>query len=178
MEDFNQQINNFLDPILNTPLARVALSLLIILYGALAAPILPDQIKSYMDNAIVRLLFFALIIWTGNHDPVLAIMTALGFIVTINVASSKKPFDFTWEKFEGPATAIYPGCMNITVFDLLESFKNDKEALMNAMMVSKVPADIKITDYYAPLIATYLLNKGFTLKAPCTPPGVDQQTTA
>lgn len=173
MDELNFQINRLLTP-LNDPLIKGILLLFLILYGSLAAPSLPSQIKPYLDNVIVRIVFLALIVWTGNHDPVVAVGIAVAFFMTVNLANSKKPFE-AFEHFEGPNTAIYPGCMNMTVFDLLESFKNDKDALLNAMMVARVPADVTITDYNAPLIGTYLLNKGFTLKAPCNPPGVDQQ---
>jgi len=112
-----------------------------------------------------------MIIWIANKDPGIAVLAAVVFVVTLNLSTGRGVF----ENFEGPTTAIYPGCMNIKVYDLLESFKNDKTALMNAMLVARVPGDIKVTDYYAPLIATYLLNKGFALKSPCTPPGVEQR---
>jgi hypothetical protein len=54
--------------------------------------------------------------------------------------------------------------LNITVCDLLESFKNDKVALIDAMLVSRVPGNITITDCNAPLIATYLIDNGFAIE--------------
>lgn len=166
----NQTVNNVLNP-LQDPNLRGALLIFLMLYGGLAAPSLPKTWKAKFDNIYFRVIMLALIVWITNKDPAVGIVSAIVFIVILNLASGKEVF----ENFEGPVTAIYPGCMNMTVYDLLESFKNDKNALYNAMMVARVPGDIKVTDYYAPLIATYLLNKGFTLKAPCSPPGVDQR---
>lgn len=136
----------------------------------MAGHVLPDSTKKLFTNVYVRLAVCFLIVWTGNRDPVVAIAVAVAFVAVMNVVNKKGPF----ETFEGPQTAIYPGCMNITVYDLLESFKNDKDALLMAMMQARVPGDVKVNDEYAPLIATYLLSHGFILKSPCTPPGVGQ----
>ena len=171
---FNDQVNGILSPLDNPPV-RAALLLFLVLYGGLAAPSFPTSVRHIFDNIFFRILVLAVILWTGNKDPALSMAVATAFIASVNLANQKKPFE-RFENFEGPATAIFPGCMNITVYDLLESFKNDKDALTNAMLVSRVPGDVKITDYYAPLIATYLLNRGFTLKAPCSPPGIEQRT--
>ena len=140
------------------------------LYGSLAKPLLPEVTSQLFSNVYVRLAVCFLIVWTGNHDPAVAIAVAVAFIAVINVANKNGPF----EMFEGPQTAIYPGCTNITVYDLLESFKNDTDALRTAMLQSRVPGDVKLTDEYAPLIGTYLLSRGFVLKTPCSPPTVDQ----
>lgn len=171
--NFNQTVNNVLDPLMD-PNIRSVLLLFLMLYGGLAAPSLPPTWKRSFDSIYFRVIMLALIIWITNRDPAIGIAAAIVFIVVLNVAGGKGVFE-RFENFEGPTTAIYPGCLNMTVYDLLESFKNDKAALFNAMLVARVPGDVKLTDYYSPLIATYLLNKGFTLKSPCTPPGVEQR---
>lgn len=171
MYTFNDTVNKVMDP-LNDPNIRPIILLFLAVYGGLAAPSLSPEIRSKFDNIGFRVIMLAFLVWIASRDPGVAVAAATVFIVVMNLAGGKGAF----ERFEGPSTAIYPGCMNIKVYDLLESFKNDKEALMSAMLVSRVPGDIKITDYYAPLIATYLLNKGFVLKSPCVPPGVDQKS--
>ena len=168
--NFNQSVNNVLDPVQDSNL-RGAILIFLILYGSLAAPSLPATWKNKFDSIYFRVIMLALIVWITNKDPGVGITAAVVFIVVLNLASGKGAF----ERFEGPTTAIYPGCLNMTIYDLLESFKNDKGALLNAMFAARIPADVKLDNYYAPLIATYLLNKGFTLKSPCTPPGVDQK---
>lgn len=168
---FNNSTSGFLAP-LDGPIARPLIFLFIILYAGLVAPQLPDTVKNWYSHPAFRIAFMFLILYTGNKDPAVSIAIAVAFLVIVNLANNKGAF----ETFEGPQTAIYPGCMNIKLFDLLESFKNDKEALMNAMLVSRVPQDVKLIDYYAPLIATYLLNHGFILKSPaCQPPGVTER---
>lgn len=168
-QTFNDTINrNF--GLLDRPEVRSTLLLGLVLYGSLARPVLPDVTTALFNNVFVRIAVCFLVVWTGNHDPAVAIAVAVAFIAIINVANNKGPF----ETFEGPQTAVYPGCMNLTQYDLLASFKNDKEALMTAMQQSRVPGDVKLNDEYAPLIGTYLLSRGFVLKSPCTPPGVGQ----
>ena len=174
--NFNNTVNNVLDP-LNDPNIRSAVMLFLVLYGGLAAPALPPSWKGKFDNIFFRFGMLAMILWTGSRDPGVAIVAAVVFIVVLNIAGGKGAFE-RFETFEGPATAIYPGCMNMKVYDLLESFKNNKDALLSAMQVARVPGDVKVTDLYAPLISTYLMNKGFTLKAPCSPPGVNQRSGA
>ena len=166
---FNNQTNKFLS-FLEKDEVATAIKLVVLLYVVMAAPMLPFGIVQYFDTFWFRLIFAVAIAFLANSEPKVAIITGFVFCVLINLINNKGPF----ENFEGPQTAIFPGCLNMTVFDLLESFNNDKEALMNAMMVSRVPGDVAINDYYAPLISTYLLNQGFVLKSPCKPPGVDE----
>lgn len=170
---FNDQVNGVLDP-LNDPTIKSILTLFLVMYGGLAAPSLPPSIRSMFSKIYFRIAVLFLILWIANKDAGLSIAVAIAFLASVNVANEKGAF----EMFEGPSTAIYPGCMNFTVFDLLESFQNNKEALLNAMLISRVPGDITVNDYHSPLIATYLLSKGYNLKAPCVPPGENQRTGA
>jgi hypothetical protein len=167
--NFNASVNTTLDPLFNDNI-RPFIMLFLTVYGSLAAPGMPAPVQSVVGTIWFKIIYLSLLVWIANKDPGIAIAATIAFIGILNVSSNRGLF----ETFEGPTTAIYPGCMNLTVFDLLESFNNDKEALMNAMLVARVPGDVTVTDYYAPLIGTYLLNKGFVLKSPCSPPTVDQ----
>ncbi|RKO94515.1 hypothetical protein BDK51DRAFT_50043 [Blyttiomyces helicus] len=172
LANFNTTLNGWMTPLDNTTI-KGFLMVFLILYGTLLAPTLPKAFLSIFDNVLVKAVAIFLIIWTSNHDPAIAIAVAVVFMVLLNLTVSKP----TTESFEGPRNAIYPGCMNLTVYDLLDSFKNDVHALTRAMRDSRVPEDIAVTDYYAPLIGTYLLNYGHVLKAPCTPPTSNPVTT-
>lgn len=165
-DSFNMDVNNALG-FLSGEKVKAIVSLFVLSYAVLGAPFLPGAVVKHFDTFWFRLVFCALIVYMARQDPKLAIVVSVTFCILLNLINKKGPF----ENFEGPQTAIYPGCLNITVYDLLESFNNDRESLLNAMLVSKVPGDVTVTDYYAPLIATYLLAQGFVLKAPCRPPG-------
>ena len=179
VSNFNRTANNFLDPLNSGPMKGI-LYLVLVLYGGLAAPSMPKSIAKYYDNIVVRVLFLALLVWISGHDPAIALMCAVIFIVTLNVAGHKGAFD-RFEGFEdpGPVTSVYPGCQNMSMFDLLASFNNDKNALINALQEARVPGDLHLSDANAPLLSTYLLSRGFVLKGPgasntCRPPGYNE----
>jgi hypothetical protein len=165
---FNSRVNTVLSP-LDNPNVKAVLTLFLILYGGLAAPSFPQLFHKVAGTAAFRIVFMFLIVYIANHDPAMAILASLGFLATLNVLNGRKFF----ENFEGPQTAVYPSCMNVKLYDLLEAFKNDKDALLSAMQVSRVPMDVRLDDYYAPIIATYLLNRGYTISKSCAPPGVN-----
>lgn len=156
--------------VLSNSAVKSVVALLFILYGTLVGPTLPSEWLFLFDNIFFRIIFLSLIVWTGNKDPLLSIAIATTFIVLMNIANKKGLF----EKFEGPETSVYPGCINLKVADLLESFDNNQDDLLNAMLLSRIPGDVKLNDYYAPIIGTYLMGYGYKIKAPCAPPTVDQ----
>jgi hypothetical protein len=165
-QNFNNIVNDFLKPLDNYWVRTILLAVLT-LYGA--GIVQQSGFEKVYSNPIVRVVSMFLLVWLGNKDPAMALVVAMAFISSLTILSSPT----LSEKFEGPLNSIYPGCLNIKVTDLLESFNNDKDALIYAMLFSRVPGDIKLNDYYAPLIGTYLLSKGYLLKSPCTPPTVD-----
>ena|SRR3978361_973056 len=167
LDNFNSTVNGVLDPIFTNPDIRPILVLALAVYGGLSKTVFPDVLGKYTGNFAIRAVLLALLIWIANRDPAVAIVAATSFMVVLNFAGGKGIF----EKFEGPETAVLPACLNMTVYDLLASFNNDKVALMDAMTVARIPGDVKITNYYAPMIATYLVNKGFALNSSCGPPG-------
>lgn len=167
----DQVLDTLFGPNLDTPAAAI-LQVLLISYAALGAPKLPLGVAKLFQNFAFRLLVLFFILWTGNRNPGMSLTLAFAFLTVVNLASGKGPFESfeKVEQFEGPETAVIPSCLNMTTYDLLESFGNDKTKLMTAMLSSRVPQNLPINDLYAPLIATYLVNHGWTLKAPCGPP--------
>ena len=163
---FNEKSNDVLDFVItNNKLVKIVLAISFMMYGSLAAPAFPKQYMYLLDNQYFKVAFLAFIAWTSQHDPLLGIATAVVFLIVIDLINKNQ-----MENFEGPKSAIYPGCTNMKAADLLESFDNNKEQLLNAMIISRVPYNVVIDDYHAPLIATYLLNHGFALKSPCSFP--------
>ncbi len=166
---FNKQMNALLDPLMQPPVKSV-LVLLLFLYGGLVSSPLPASVTEAIQSAPVRVAIISVAIYMGNKNPAVAIALAFAFLMTLHLTNTSNV-----ESFEGPKTAIYPGCSSLNLYDLLESFNNDKDSLLNAMRVSRVPGNVTLSDDYAPLIATYLLNHGFTLKNPCKMPTAEEQ---
>ena len=149
-----------LDPVLGNKSVRMTLAFLIVLYGSLLSPNLSPQSTEFLStNVPIRIFLLVVTLFIGTKYPTIAVAVAFVFLMYLEQRKV--------EKFEGPNTMIYPGCMKMTAKDLLESFDNEKDKLLMAMEQSKIPVNIQVSDYFAPLIATYLLNRGYKLKAPC-----------
>lgn len=143
----------------------------LILYASKTRFPLDAVITKHLTSPYVQALSIISIAYFGSQDTTVAVLLGLIFILVNHFSHIKNGM----EHFEGQ-NAVLPGCYNITVSDLLESFANDKTKLMNAMLFSRVPGNLAVSDYNAPLIATYLINHGMTIKAPCSAPGVDPQS--
>lgn len=94
VSQYNSQINDFLNPLVGpqTPGAGL-LKAALILYGAMAAPHLPDPILKWFDWVPFKIFVLFLIVWTANQEPSLAIAMAVAFYASMNVLSGKKAFD-------------------------------------------------------------------------------------
>lgn len=164
IKQFGSNVDNYLQQFTSTPVWPY-IHLFILLYAAHIAPILPSRWLSILNNVYVRLILLALIVWTSTSNPALALAVSLIVVSAINLANHKGILEsFSWE---GPLTSIYPGCLNLTVADLVESFGGKQTDLIRAMKMSKIPDDVELTEYYAPIIGTYLIYSGYNIKQPC-----------
>jgi hypothetical protein len=59
------------------------ITLFLILYTSLAAPRLPYRIAKLFDYAIVKLFIFFVIIYISRKDPSIALIAALGMMITL-----------------------------------------------------------------------------------------------
>jgi hypothetical protein len=82
--NFNDTVNDFLDPIFANPAILSTVKLFLVLYGALAAPKLPLMFGPYFANSYFRMAFMAFIIWIANKDPALAVVIAVGYALSMN----------------------------------------------------------------------------------------------
>lgn len=92
INSYNTNINQVLSP-LDAPAAAGFLKMVLVLYGALAAPHLPKQVLKWFDFVPFKIFVLFLIVWTGNHDPALSILIATAFFVSMNVLAGKKAFE-------------------------------------------------------------------------------------
>lgn len=172
-DGFNRSVNDGLSFVDSTPYVKSLLMLFTLVFLHLVAPTLPPEIIDIFGTFWFRSIVASGIAYVAFYkkDWKLALALGVGMMILINLINGKTPFEDFREGFDGPVNAIYPGCLNMTTFDLVRSFNHDKEALANAMLIARVPLDISINDYHAPLIATYLLNAGYKLVGTCNPPG-------
>ena len=146
------------------PAVASVLKIVIILYASLIAPDLPASLSWMFDNIIARVFFIFLIALTANKDPGLSIVIALAFVMSINFLKGKGLL----EMFRiDQDTNISPDCFGVTMQDILNVFGGNQEAMYQAMRNAVVPYNVPVTDEFAPLIATYLINKGYDLGLVC-----------
>lgn len=176
LESVTGPLNRVLDPVfrpvsnvLGTPIGMAVGVAFVIAYAAKVSIPLPAVITKLFDSAVYRIFILSLIVYTANHNPARSVLTALGFVVAVNLFSGRKPFETFTDAYA--ITAIPPGCLNIKVFDLVAAYDNDKDALIDAMIQARVPPNVALTDEYAPLVAAHLLTySGKKITQLCAPP--------
>ena len=60
-----------------------ALKMFLILYASTIAPKLPMFMEDVLRNTLIKMLILFLIIYTGSKDPMLSLLIAIGFVLSI-----------------------------------------------------------------------------------------------
>ncbi len=94
MSDITQLVKDFIiniESVLNSGLDNIyintTLKVFLVLYAAFAAPKLPSSLVWLFDNIIFRIIMAFIIVFMATRDPSLAILIAIGFIITLQVAN-------------------------------------------------------------------------------------------
>ena len=69
---------------------NAVIRLILIVYASLAAPALPKNIASWFDNIFFKIGFLTLLAYTLNADPSVAIIAAIGFVVSLHTLNKIK----------------------------------------------------------------------------------------
>jgi hypothetical protein len=187
------------------PYIMAFLKVTLVLYAAQIAPKLPAPLAAGFNNTIVKILALVLLIYISEKDFQLAVIMAVAYVIGMNMFAGRGPLEsfanYSKEyKPHGksnliePQTAIYPGCQQITMADLENVFKGDrqelirnvnhayrdlfaafktklgKETLMKIAYAAGLPYNREFTDEHAPYIATILMYQGMHISKTCTPP--------
>lgn len=80
------QLNN----LMQNPYFSAALTLFLVLYGALARPDLPDYVMNLFENPFFRVLVLVLIAFTATKNLQVALISAVVFTLTMNLVSERK----------------------------------------------------------------------------------------
>lgn len=158
MEQINKTVNTTLKPLTSKPVKSILLAFFI-LYGPLAAPKLPSKIEGIFDNFIFKILFISLLLWSETSDAALSLVVGVSFVLLMYLLSGSV------EKFTllAPQSRVLAGCADVTVQDLVDVFDGDKELLEKTIRNIGVPHNVILEDFYAPEIATYLINYGYKM---------------
>jgi hypothetical protein len=97
---------------LDRPYVAGLLKLVLVLYAGLIAPTLPGKMRMLLKNPIMKVLAMFLIVYTGIKDPVLSLLIAVGFTVSMMTLSKLETVDSLGGVFDA-------------VIDVPQSFAND-----------------------------------------------------
>lgn len=203
--DFSKVAQTGVDTVLVNPYIMAIVKLTLTVYAVKIAPKLPSVVETAFENTFVKMFLLMIIIYLSEKDFQFAIILSVLYVIAVNLMSGRKVFESfsdysaeyksdTSSKLIEPKTAIYPGCLNITIADLEKAFEGDqqkltaattlafkellsmakdksaKEKFMQIAYATGLPYNIKLNDENAPYIATILLYRGFDLGTPCSPP--------
>lgn len=90
---FDTSVNRFMSRIDNNEYLSSALTLFLILYAGLAAPKLPEGIARLFDNIFFKVLVLFLIAYTARKEPTVAIVAAVGLMVSLHTLNRIKFFN-------------------------------------------------------------------------------------
>jgi hypothetical protein len=82
--------------VINNKYVSTAITIGLGLYAALLGPNLPTFVKDLFQNTLFRILILFLVVVRGNKDPKMAIMIAVGFVLTLDyiyVRDTKEAFE-------------------------------------------------------------------------------------
>jgi len=161
-----------------------------------------QSITTLANSSVFKILLLISIVFVSNYDVQLALLLALLYVSVHFKLSGKgliEPFvslksfvksDDNLVLIE-PLHQIYPGCLNITLNDIISSFNGNTHELNKAVQVSYqdilsqiqtrseqekfmklayavgLPHNVQLNDKNAPLIATLLVYAGFHLSPTC-----------
>lgn len=75
--------------LLENPYVSATVILVLIMYGSMAKPELPPAVQRMFTNPIFQILLFSLIVYRGNHNPQVAIMIAVVFMIVMNLITEQ-----------------------------------------------------------------------------------------
>jgi hypothetical protein len=90
--------------LLDNKTLTIVLSMLIVLYSALAAPALPNSVILFFDTWYGKLIFMFLIAYVASHNVQVALVIAILFFILLNMATKLEVERFRMEKFEDKKT--------------------------------------------------------------------------
>jgi hypothetical protein len=160
-------------PVVADPQVGAVISFLILLNIIYGAEYIPPAIKNFIVSPLVRtVIIFALAYRIYANVTQAAVATAVVVILIMVLEKFRKEIYVLAEKFKiiSPGPDVYPGCVDITVKDLLLLFDGDEMKLRGAMEKFGIPYDLDLNDTNAPIIATYFINFGHRITDTCTAP--------
>jgi len=103
MDTVNNTLNNLNVQLLqffNNQYVAAILLIVFIFYGGAVAPALPGFIAKLFDFTVFKIFILALILFTNNYNPQIAIVVAIGFFLSLQTLARYKLFEMAGEYLE------------------------------------------------------------------------------
>lgn len=84
--------DKYLSVLHTNPYVSGALGLFLVMYAGMAAPALPASIAGLFENSLFKLAILSLVLIMRNYNPTLAILVAIGFVISMNTLSNYRIF--------------------------------------------------------------------------------------
>jgi len=92
LNNITKVADSYLSVLHTNPYVSGTLSVFLILYASLAAPTLPPFIASLFENSIFKVLIFFLILAVRSYNPTVALLVAIGFLISMQTLSNHRVF--------------------------------------------------------------------------------------
>jgi hypothetical protein len=92
-EEFNRKVNGVMSVVDNNKIISTVVCLFLVLYASLAAPKLPKSITAIFKNTWFKLIFMFLIAYMATHNPAVAIISAVGLLITLQTLNAQETAD-------------------------------------------------------------------------------------
>lgn len=90
VESFDNNVKSALSVLDKNQYVSAAITVFLIVYAGMAAPRLPEYIARLFDNTFFKLLILFLIAYAARENPTVAIIAAIGLMVTLQVLNRYK----------------------------------------------------------------------------------------
>ena len=155
----NRTLNVALAP-LGGGMANAVAMVLALMYANRVAPALPMIIEDALRMPVVKVLVIAVLFWMQTQNPVNSLVAAVVLVMVMNLLSGRNLL----EAFRiDQNTNVHPNCLGLTKQDLVNAFEGDEDALRLALYNINAMPHHPLNDEFAPLLGTYLINKGYEL---------------
>ena len=132
-------------------------TLFLVLYGAMAAPALPVGLASLFENSLFKLLILVLVLVVRNYNPTMAVLVAIGFVISMQTLSKYRIFTMANE-LSGVVTAPVKALGDL-VSSLSDTVSTDSEKFSEVAQPQAVSNDAEagssgLGGYQGPDLAT------------------------
>lgn len=166
VEPVKKTFEKYVAPILSNDFVEIIIGWLVIVSIVFTIDKLPTKAKDIINHPVSKtILTFAGLYSATKKFYMSVVITVVLLGVFYGILSVKEHFELVW-----PQTDTSPNCSDITVKDLLALFDGDAIKLKKVMYSSNIPLNVSLTDLNAPLIATYLVNYGYSVSKTCQAP--------